>query len=386
MPPIRGRKAASSTAAPGSRPNTIGAGQSELGSLLDDMDRQQAGAGLHAQRVHSRWPFRHAATTLVLEHPGGSTATCTVACRNLSCGGASLLHGAFTHPGTRCCVHLAKLDGSVREARGVVVRCTHVRGRVHELGVRFDGPIALREHVELDLLAGRSVFERVEASALMGSLAAVLPDAIDQRVLQHFLSDSHVTLCLAESFDQLRSSDGLDRDGIVLDVERVPLDEAARALEEAGTPTPVIALGARCPADLAARLGARGGVTFVRKPILQEALLAAVADCLLAPGRLEGRPPAPGEVPPAIRRWTLASIAQRVEDLRAALAAQDALRSYSACQELRFLALQLGAPGAASAADAAATRLALTMSVPESMHEVSRLLGACDAESLRKSA
>ena len=80
-------------------------------------------------------------------HPGGSRATFLVRSRNLSQSGTGFLHGNFLHIGTRCTITLPHLDGQIATMGGKVVRCRHIQGKVHEIGVKFDKAITLDEFV-----------------------------------------------------------------------------------------------------------------------------------------------------------------------------------------------------------------------------------------------
>ena len=71
----------------------------------------------------------------------GSTTDYLVHPYNISEGGIGFLHGIFLYPGSRCTVHLKTPDNKRMSAPGVVVRCTHVSGKMHDVGVKFDEPI-----------------------------------------------------------------------------------------------------------------------------------------------------------------------------------------------------------------------------------------------------
>ena len=58
-------------------------------------------------------------------------------------------HGQFVHAQTDCTIHLKTLDGKLVGARGRVVRCRHVVGRVHEIGVRKTLGATTREIVKM---------------------------------------------------------------------------------------------------------------------------------------------------------------------------------------------------------------------------------------------
>ena len=62
-----------------------------------------------------------------------------MACRNLSQRGIGLLHRSYVHLGTTCSVLLPHPRKGEQEYRGTVVRCLHLSGMVHEIGIRFNG-------------------------------------------------------------------------------------------------------------------------------------------------------------------------------------------------------------------------------------------------------
>lgn len=76
-------------------------------------------------------------------HPGESSEVFRVRPRNLSGTGLGLLHGGFLHPGSACEVMMISQDGDLVGVSGVVVRCRHVEGRVHDIGIRFEEKLDL---------------------------------------------------------------------------------------------------------------------------------------------------------------------------------------------------------------------------------------------------
>lgn len=94
------------------------------------------------RRADARLPFHSSAGLVVqMKHPGGSTITYLVRARNLSRTGIGFLHGSFVHTGTACILALRTTDGRPLRLEGKVHRCRHVRGNVHEIGVRFSSPV-----------------------------------------------------------------------------------------------------------------------------------------------------------------------------------------------------------------------------------------------------
>jgi CheY-like chemotaxis protein len=179
------------------RPNTLGLGPRELVILLDMLDGQET-AGASARREYSRWPFRQPGIEVRFSHPGGTATTLKLAGRNLSRGGIALLHNSYIHPGTVCEVVLPRggSGGRVGTA-GVVTRCQHRRGSLHEIGIKFNKPIRLR-----DFLTGAregEVFslESVDPARLSGQLLYVESSALDAKIVTHFLRGStlEVQIC-----------------------------------------------------------------------------------------------------------------------------------------------------------------------------------------------
>jgi len=106
----------------------------------DDISRER--------RQAPRAPFRLSVRLgVLLENEIKGRRTYALAPRNISRTGLSLLHGKFVYGGTNCVVGLPALDGQVIPARGRVIWCRLIAGRVHELGIRFDEPIDVGEFV-----------------------------------------------------------------------------------------------------------------------------------------------------------------------------------------------------------------------------------------------
>lgn len=75
---------------------------------------------------------------LQLEYLGGSTGSFRVYPWDLSKGGLGFFHRAYVHPGTKCTINGAMSDGQPICMKGEVVRCEHVSGTVHTVGVKFE--------------------------------------------------------------------------------------------------------------------------------------------------------------------------------------------------------------------------------------------------------
>src|SRR4051812_35298741 len=158
------------------RPNTLGMPSKKLDALLELLDGVTPDE-VTIRRKFSRWPFRQTTIPITITHPGGSVVNLRLACRNISCGGVGLLHTSFIHPGSVCVVELPNSKGLHDKLPGVVQRCSHRRGTLHELGIKFARSIELANYVPGQ--AGVHSFERVDAHDLTGTALYVDPSDTD---------------------------------------------------------------------------------------------------------------------------------------------------------------------------------------------------------------
>lgn len=379
MPPIRGRKIDSASASsPGTRPNTIGVSERELAELLGKLDDHNAGHAGSVKRTFARWPFRQCSLQLVLDHPGGSRATLQVACRNLSRGGAGVLHGAFVHSGTPCRLEMPRLDGRHESIGGLIVRCTHMQGVMHELGVKFTEPVRLCEFVQLDPLMGWSNFERVDPARLAGSLLVVTDSELDERIIGHYLTDTMLKLRFVKSAPEAAASDRGSADVALIDLGIEGAKGLFATVREKGIAASMIAIGPDASAATRKLLQNVEADGLVFKPLSSDRLLSMLADCMLVGDAVQIDPALAGEGSGALIKGCVEQLHGCASEIREAIAGQDAMRCYASCQHVKAIAAPLGLRGIAKQADQAAANVAQTMSVAESGGRLQGLARACE--------
>ena len=123
-----------------SRPRDLLAScQEDLDLAMRDMDTKVGGNANADNRDHDRLQYQVAGgLTIEIEHPGGTNAVFRIHPHNLSASGIGFLHGAFVFPGSNCQVNIKMPSGQHQRVAGVVKRCTHVNGKIHDVGVQFD--------------------------------------------------------------------------------------------------------------------------------------------------------------------------------------------------------------------------------------------------------
>ncbi len=115
----------------------------ELLRVLDRLDQNEAEEGERAERradPRIRYRIRH---LVVHINQSGSVVAFLVPSRNISRRGIAFLHRQMLHVDTPCRVAVVLPEGEWLSVSARVVRCQHVEGMLHEIGLQFDKPIQL---------------------------------------------------------------------------------------------------------------------------------------------------------------------------------------------------------------------------------------------------
>lgn len=354
-----------------SRPNSVGLKLPALSALIDDLEAGE-GDGRKRRRF-VRWPFRRESVELSVTHPGGNVVTMKVACRNLSAAGVSLLHSSFLHPGSACEVTLPGVAGPVR-AKGVIARCQHRSGVVHEIGVRFDRPVSMREFLARDVFSDWYTREHVDPGTLEGTAACLVSSALDQRVLRHFLRESSVKLRPVETVREAVEAAIGGASLILCDDAPGGRDvaELVASLRAATDGVPLLLITGEEPRAARARLGPLELDAVLPRPLSQDVLLRALAEFLI-----DTRGPRPAGRAAVDLRAAWQAIGEIAGQLRAGLRKQDPEPLFGVCFNLRAVAERAGLRPVERAAEAALRALAEPGAAMPTA-ELEALLRACE--------
>lgn len=269
----------------GGRQNSLGLSRAELDALFESLDREQAGKGSQ-RRVSARIAFHEMPLDIEIVQPGGGRTSVRVASRNLSRSGLGFLHSSYLHVGTPIIIALDHSRTGPTNVRGTVVRCRHVTRHIHEVGVKFESTINLRDYVQLDTLSQSFSCENVDPAQLKGSVLIVAEYKIEIACIQSLLSETAMAFLSAQSMAQaiIESRGGVDI--IICDYQfenGTGLDFLKLACES-GLRCPVIIMSADRSPEARNTIRKANADGFLAKPLEKETLLRALAEFLLVTG------------------------------------------------------------------------------------------------------
>ncbi len=371
----------SGSVSPG-RVNSIGLQGRELEALYESLDANTP-AGASRKRDFVRWPFRFASIHVTIQQPGNSVpSTVKVACRNLSCGGISLLHNSYLHVGGKVTVTLPHPETGPMAIGGYITRCNHVKGVIHEIGVKFDKPIQAREFVRSDPFSDSFSLENVDPIKLQGCVVYVDDSAMDQKIVQHYLRETQIRLRMASTAQEGLKLVGEGCDLILCDYDIPGMSgvEFVSEIRRQGIRTPLIIATSDTSQTTKDKLQGSEVNAFLAKPLAQGMLLRALAEFMMV-GKSIGT--ANSSIPRDHPNYVLVDAFLQqlpgfLKRLNEAIAKEDATACRGVALQLKGLAPTVGFEGIAALADEAATMVSASMSVTESIRPLRALVAICE--------
>lgn len=361
-----------------------------LMNKLDESDRESEAKGRKAPRKFKRRSYRIACLAVDLIAPGGATTAVTMVCRNLSSGGLAALHNSFLHPGTHVHVTLKHVSRGPTVLAAKVTHSQHLKGVVHQVGIKFDQPIKPSDYIKLDQLEDWFSLESVPPEELRGCLVVVGTSEIEQRLIQNYLQGTDVRLRCAddEKTGIAYAADGADLVIADPDQGKLDLDGFFAALNDGGVATPVVVATARSKDDRQRWLREFEPAAIVAKPLTKALFLRAVAEFLIV-GRsgaatvssMLGHDERASLLPAFVR-----SLNDSAVDMRGLLERRDTDSLRAMCAQIAKAAPGMGFSGVGLLAEQAGKSLAQTQSAESSRAAIQRLIVACESAQMQKKA
>jgi CheY-like chemotaxis protein len=367
--------------------NSINLDAAALKALMKERDaanKQSKGA---LNREFVRWPFQVTTVKLVLIHPGGTPSTIHVACGNLSAGGIGVLHRTYVHKGTRCTVTLPKVDGTSAELEGTVVRCIHVQGTIHDVGIQFSTPVVAKDFVRLDPFADGFSIEKVDPSELKGTVLYIEDSQLDQALVRHFLNETQLRIQFAST-----KAEALEKAYEAIDLilcDYILGDDSGAdvvsALRSAGITIPIIMLTSDTSRATREKLIRAQADAFISKPLHKEMLQRAIAEFIVVnePSGYLHSSLAPDHPHRPLVPVFIEQVKEYSATLRRAMKHGNADKARAVCLQIAGSAPTLGFAKLALLAQRAEVALSTSMEIQDAIAPLRVLAAACESVASR---
>ena len=378
---------------------TIRLSQRELAAVLEEIERLGGGEAVAQLRCEPRLPLADAAPILVrVSHPGGSTVELVVKARNLSSNGIGFIIGSFLYADTSLTVYLTRRDGELLTVPGRVVRCVHIRGLVHDVGVRFDKAIDLSQVIECKQGGEVKVGKADNLPQFDGNLLYIDPSPDDRDLMSFVLGRLGLAVDLAGSAEAgLEFAAKRLYDSILIDLRTRDID--ARMLPEIlrkrNYPGPIVAVSACDNPEEEAKALDCGYSYLLPKPLHQDSTVRLAERYLrrrLRGAGEEGAAPVLSnhwndvEMRPLILRF-LGRLEQHVGKITRSLAEQNFSALEQTCGDVISAAAGYGYPQIAEMLDAVRTLCQLKSPMDQISRSVDELVKLCaTAMGIRRAA
>ena len=325
--------------------NSLGVQGQVYQRLLDKLNDHRASEDdTHPERIHSRREYMDPYILMVIENDDTMDRPMTLAARNISRGGIGLLHSNFIYPKTRVSVHLTVNGENPIPVRGVIQRCEHRGGVVHEIGVKFDREINIQQYLRPDISDCLQSFERVDPEKLTGKVLLIGNKYDFSPLSRAMLSETGLAYKFVPDAAGARALEIEDFELLIVlnDLEDCEGTEFIRGLRDQGYRRPIILVGDIKEELALQKVRASGADMLLPWPTTTDSMLCAVAEYLLT-------------------EWTAETLAavrscmdkQTIDGLRGQLAklgiqldqhlrTGDAIRIYGTCGQIRSLSPLLG--------------------------------------------
>lgn len=368
----------------------MGLGPRELADLLDRFEQPDQD-NTKIKRDFVRRAFRQTSVKVQVFHPGGISTKITVACRNLSRAGMAILHSSFVHTGTKVRIHLPHPTRGEQTVDGWVTRCTHRTGVVHEVGIRFEQHLDVREILRPSLFTDWFSLERVNPEDLEGTVLSVDASDVERRIVKHFLRGTRLKLIQVSSAAEALSCLDDSVDLVMTDFHLGDMTgaELASRIRENGMEVPIIILTCDTQSATADVLASAKASAFLAKPTNQDLLLRAIAEFLIV-RKPEGPATAGGPGGkdagnPALTESLIAALGQYAKRLEDCVIRHDAEAARTICLQVAGAAGAIGFKEVAQLAAKAADAILRNRSTSESISALRSVVAACQRTGNRPS-
>jgi len=352
----------------------------ELEALIEELDRADTENNAPSKREMRRWSMTGTKAVMTIADSVGAKKHLLIIPRNISTTGLGCINGMFIHLGTNCVVSLRDRHGKTRSLVGTVARCKHIKGSIHEVGVRFRDPINPEEFREFH---NEHIFHResVQLDKLHGHILIIEESMMDQKLYAAYFKRTSIELSFARD-----ATSGLsmlsDSPDLVIVSGALPDKSGLDLISdicETGFVKPILLMSTDASASTRTAALQAGASEILVKPVSAELMHRAAAEYLMGGS---GRGPIH-----AVRDASVISnemVDEFVRELHKLAHELNTLIRANAYDDVRTrtnmikgAASGYGFKGVTEVAETAMRTLDATMSIKESTMQLRELISAC---------
>ncbi len=334
-------------------------------------------------RIHSRLDYIDPHIMMVIESEDTIDRPITVAARNISRGGVGLLHSSFVYPKTRVTIHLTCNQENPRPVRGIVQRCIHRGGVVHEVGVKFDEEISIQQYLRPDISDCIQSFEQVEPRDLNGKVLLIGKNADFAPLCRAMLQETSLAykfVATPEDATEL-GIDDFEMLVVLNDLEDSEGTEFVRELRDSGNKVPIILVGTIENELEMKKVRACGADMLLPWPTKQETMLCAIAEYQMTEWTTETLEKIRACM--ALDQETVESLRVEISKFGVVLDQKlrkgDAIEIFAVCGQIRALAPLLGMKSLRDLAAGVGEKVADTGDLDSLNEHISTMVAMCSS-------
>ncbi|MBL4809893.1 MAG: PilZ domain-containing protein [Phycisphaerales bacterium] len=344
-------------------------------SKLDESSNKQKPS---ASRIFRRLSYAHAKIAINIQSEGHNQRTLIVATRNLSQGGMSILHSSFMYTGTQLTVDLITNTGDITTCYGSVTRCEHRGGRVHEIGIKFDDEIILREYLNpnpKNLLHSR---EKVDHESMDIKLLVVSSNTDFSSTMREYFQPTSMIYKFAKSdAEALELFQAQDMVLLHLDTVTMQTPETISQMREQGFTNPIIIAGRPTSEEDSHIISACGADMILPWPCDEQTILCSIGEYIFNSWTAESLENIRSCISPETRRVLYVELAKIGITLDQQVRTQNQEGAHISCSRIRVLAPLLNLVALKSAIDDLTKRLSKAESLESLAPELNQISMAC---------
>ncbi|MBO6513448.1 MAG: PilZ domain-containing protein [Phycisphaerales bacterium] len=363
--------------------NTLGVDGILYERLLAKLDETSGKNGASAKRVFRRLSYEKSRLTIHIMSEGHNSVSLVVATRNLSQGGISVLHSNFMYNGTALTVDLINKDGVIVPRHGTVTRCIHRGGRIHEIGIRFDDEISLRDFlVEKpdNLLYAR---ERIDPEEMKLKLLVYTEDSDFSAVLRQYLMPSNLCYTFAKDLEEAqKKSEDQEMILVHIDPKSMNSTEFVRSMRMSGFRSPILLVGN--PGELVDEhiINACGADMVLPWPVDGQSMLCSIGEYIFNEWTPESLENIRMCISPDTKQSLQMELARMGVIMDQQIRTKNQKQVHTSCMKIRVIAPLLGLSSMNEQIESLTERVAVAENFDELVEELNDITTICKGLSL----